>query len=331
MPPGSYRRIYIACPANTRTGGPEAMHQLGRALLDLGHDVHMVYATDDSEFTFGNSVIHAPDIASPMPGEFARYDVPRTDCIIDAPGNAVVVPEVWPGMAHRIANAVPYLWWLSIDNGLRHLDRIGGFEAIRATRCIHLCQSYYALIYLRERRISGLPLFDYTSPDKFVEYGISGTNRQDRILYPARGRWFTEWLRRWAPNLPWREVSGFTADQVKDLFLTSRLYVDFGSHPGKDRMPREAAILGCCVITGQRGAAANPFDVPIPDQYKFRDSRLMIPRIARAIRTVLAEYDVRIADFAMYRRTIVGEQREFILQAMRIFGGRLELLPPDND
>jgi len=101
------------------------------------------------------------------------------------------------------------------------------------------------------------------------------------------------------------------------------LFVDFGSHPGKDRMPREAAILGCCIITGRRGAAANPLDIPIPDRYKFKDSRLLIPRIVRAIRRVVAEYDVRTEDFTSYRSAIRGERREFMLQVQEIFGGRL--------
>ena len=120
------------------------------------------------------------------------------------------------------------------------------------------------------------------------------TPREDRILYPARGKWFTQWLRRWAPDLAWQEITGFTPAEVKALFQTSKLYVDFGSHPGKDRMPREAATHGCCIITGRRGSAGNAFDVPIPARYKFRDLRLNVPKIvAEAIRATLVEYDQR--------------------------------------
>jgi len=49
------------------------------------------------------------------------------------------------------------------------------------------------------------------------------------------------------------------------MCVSRKLYVDFGKHPGKDRMPREAAVHGCCIITGRRGAAGNPFDIPIPN------------------------------------------------------------------
>ena len=192
----------------------------------------------------------------------------------------MVFPELEPGLARVIRRMTPLMWWLSIDNGLRAVTEFGGFAAIRASGWMHLCQSYYALEYLARQGIQGLPLFDYTAPEHASAAAEAGrAARQDRILYPMRGRWFTDWLKRWAPDLPWQEISGFTPEQVQSLFLTSKLYVDFGRHPGKDRMPREAAALGCCIITGQRGAAGNWFDIPIPISYKFRNSRMNVPRI----------------------------------------------------
>jgi hypothetical protein len=41
MLPLQYRIVTILCPAKVRTGGPEALHQLGRALIDLGHDARI--------------------------------------------------------------------------------------------------------------------------------------------------------------------------------------------------------------------------------------------------------------------------------------------------
>lgn len=63
-------------------------------------------------------------------------------------------------------------------------------------------------------------------------------------------------------------------DDGRDAFCMSKskVYIDFGNHPGKDRIPREAAISGCIVITGKRGAAAFAEDVCIPETYKFDES-----------------------------------------------------------
>jgi len=60
-------------------------------------------------------------------------------------------------------------------------------------------------------------------------------------------------------------------EEVIKLLQKAKVYIDFDYHPRKDRLPREAAILGCCVITRKRGSAKFFEDVPIPDEYKFED------------------------------------------------------------
>ncbi len=321
--------IYIVCPANVRTGGPEAAHQLGRALIDLGNDARMVYIRNEMDVPLSGECRGVAVIEAPMPSAYAHYRVPMTWEIVDKPENAVVFPEIWPEITRRFQNLTSYLWWLSIDNGLQAVERFGGFRAFGNVRCEHLGQSYYAVDYLARHDIAALPVFDYTSPDHAGALP-NGTLREDRVLYPSRGKWFAEQLRRWAPDLAWQEIIGFTPAEVKTMFQTSKLYVDFGSHPGKDRMPREAATHGCCIITGQRGSAGNPFDVPIPARYKFRDSRLHVPKIVRAIRGTLSEYDQRIADFATYRRIITGEASEFLAQVARAFGGEVVAAAADD-
>ena len=321
MPARSYRTIYLLCHARVRTGGPEAIHQLGRTLLDLGHDARLVYMEPGTAPPAGDGLLRFPKIADPMPDAYAHYAVPSAWDVPDEPGIAVVLPEMEPALSHRFAHATPHLWWLSIDNGLRAVEAFGGFTAFHATRCIHLCQSYYALAYLRQHDLYGLPLFDYTAPEHVAAAAVAApAPRRDRIVYPARGAWFTQFLRKWAPDLDWQEIKGFTPAQVQELFLTSKLYVDFGSHPGKDRMPREAALLGCCIITSRRGAAGNPVDVPIPDRYKFRGARWQVPVIVRTIRQLLAEYDRRVGELAVYRQIISGEREEFRAQVVRVFG-----------
>ncbi|MFO1025799.1 MAG: hypothetical protein U1E70_11475 [Acetobacteraceae bacterium] len=319
LPP--YRTIYLLCHAHVRTGGPEAIHQLGRALRDLGHDARIVYIKGGLLPQFEPGWMRFPVIDDPTPPAYAHYAVPGTWDVEDAPDVAVVLPEVEPVFGFLFKQAIPHLWWLSIDHGLKPVQAINGFQRFHGTRFIHLCQSYYALAYLRQHDLYGLPLFDYTAPEHTdAAASAAATFRQDRIVYPARSAWYAQYLRKWTPDLDWQEIKGFTPAQVQELFLTSKVYVDFGGHPGKDRMPREAALLGCCVMTGRNGAADNPFDVPIPERYKFRGRRWQVPAIARAIRTTLANYEQRNGDFAMYRRIISGERAEFIAQAQRVFG-----------
>ncbi|MGC8677909.1 MAG: hypothetical protein ACP5UF_06830 [Hydrogenobaculum sp.] len=89
-----------------------------------------------------------------------------------------------------------------------------------------------------------------------------------------------------------------TRDQVIETLQKAKVYIDFGNHPGKDRIPREAAILGCCVITGKRGSATFFEDVPIPEEYKFEE---------------------RYQDFNYYRQVIRNEPTKFLENLKKIF------------
>ena len=43
-----------------------------------------------------------------------------------------------------------------------------------------------------------------------------------------------------------------SANQVINIFKRTKIYIDFGYHPGKDKMPREAVLFNNCVITNQK-------------------------------------------------------------------------------
>jgi hypothetical protein len=93
------------------------------------------------------------------------------------------------------------------------------------------------------------------------------------------------------------------------------VYIDCGHHPGKDRMPREAAAAGCCIITSRSGAAGNELDTPIDDCYKFELLASSIEPIGRLIEGILLHYDDRSLDFARYRDVIENQEAVFRMEA----------------
>ena len=64
-------------------------------------------------------------------------------------------------------------------------------------------------------------------------------------------------------------LENMNPQQLCDALDKSMIYIDFGNHPGKDRIPREACCRNCIVMTSKLGSANNSYDVPIPDEYKF--------------------------------------------------------------
>lgn len=97
--------------------------------------------------------------------------------------------------------------------------------------------------------------------------------RQNIVLYnPKKGLdRIKPVMERTSSWLKWIPLIGLTEEDMTAYMHIARIYIDFGGHPGKDRIPREAAVCGCCVITNRRGSAGYYEDVPIPDRYKFEN------------------------------------------------------------
>jgi len=104
-----YRTVYLLCPALVRTGGPEALHQLARALCDFGHNVRMVYLHDAMPERVSGGRVIFPSIADPMPPEYAHYEIPSTFQIEDDPANAIVFPEIFPAVTRHFSHLVPHM------------------------------------------------------------------------------------------------------------------------------------------------------------------------------------------------------------------------------
>jgi len=84
-------KIYIACPANVATGGPELLHQLGYHLInDLGVETYIFYYNYDERKNI-----------SPMHAEYQLYNVPYVIKIPldeDVNENILIVPEIINGL-----------------------------------------------------------------------------------------------------------------------------------------------------------------------------------------------------------------------------------------
>ena len=80
-------------------------------------------------------------------------------------------------------------------------------------------------------------------------------NKRNNILYnPAKGlsdlMLFKQKLQQITTDYTFIPIQNMSHTQIRNIMLQSKIYIDFGNHPGKDRIPREAAMCGCCIITG---------------------------------------------------------------------------------
>ena len=68
------------------------------------------------------------------------------------------------------------------------------------------------------------------------------------------------------------------------------IYIDFGEHPGKDRIPREAALRNLIVITNRNGAAVNNIDVPIDNMFKIDNNLSQLGKISKLLHDSIQNY-----------------------------------------
>jgi hypothetical protein len=146
-------------------------------------------------------------------------------------------------------------------------------------------------------------------------------HKQNIILYnPTKGWKITEQLMTRYPQWKFLPLKGLNRDQLSEKLYNAKLYIDFGHHPGRDRMPREAAMHGCCLITGKLGSAGNDVDLPIPAQYKF-DSNApgFIEDFGVLAQDVMNNFPKHYATFDTYRKWLQDEPRIFKQQIADYF------------
>ena len=320
----NYKKILIVCPAGAVTGGPEALHQLCAHMNSLGLPAFMCYLPFDQ--------------LANAPKPYERYDTQSAQ-YEDAPGNLIIFPEVDPMLALNVKHARAALWWLSLENFLerrhvsslydkiRYMKRViqgrrpwGGARALKTL--LHFSQTEHSSQYLRSCGIEPIPLIDSINEDFLTNRYLDRIDhKQDLILYnPTKGWRITRKLIEAFPQWQFVPLKSLNREQLSEKLYAAKLYIDFGHHPGRDRMPREAAMHGCCLITGRLGSAGNAIDLPIPNQYKLDSSSLQfIMQFGEIASQVLNEFPNHYLAFNSYRQWLINEPEIFKKQIKDYF------------
>lgn len=130
---------------------------------------------------------------------------------------------------------------------------------------------------------------------------------------------FTQKIIKFAEDIEFVAIKNMTRDEVTNLLSMAKVYIDFGNHPGKDRIPREASISGCCVITNNKGTAKHIEDVPIFKEFKFDNIDDNITKIVSKIYDCFENYEANSKKFNEHRKMIINEQNSFINDIKNIF------------
>lgn len=301
-------KIYIVTPAGAVTGGPEALHQLEDKMLSLGLNAYIVYVDvkciTDMEWT---NYIKLAD----TPNQYKMYNVKQSSIIDDNSHNVIIVPEIFAYFPVSFENMQKAIWWLAIPEYTVNIP-------YDINEVCHLYQSEYAKEELLKNNVSELyPLSDYISKTYMVK---RARKKENIVLYnPKNGLELTKEIMNISPDIKFVPLINMSPVQIKEVMNIAKVYIDFGSHPGKDRIPREAAISGCCVLVVKKGSAKYFHDVPISDEYKFDLDNFKPAVVKGKIIDCFDNYENNIMDFEIYRKAIIMEESIFTNEIKSIF------------
>ncbi len=321
-------KVYIVCPGNVNSGGPELLHQLCSQLIAFGVNAFMFYTPSTS--------FNAKDPVRPF---YKKYHVPYTFQGEDSPRNIIVLPEVSNPTLYMTKLSQRVFWWLSVDNYIGNVASTIGARMSNALASHmpkifyfgkddgdidHWVQSEYARQFVK---LNGVPDYKIYMVEDYLNQAflsraarVDLTAKKNFVAYnPKKGFEVTQQLIKLAPDIDWRPIENMTPAQVQELLAAAKVYIDFGNHPGKDRIPREAAISGCVVITGRRGAAANDVDINIPTEFKFDERTADARNIIDKIREVFDDFDAAYEKQAAYRARIRDDKNRFAREVSEAF------------
>ena len=346
-------RIFVLIPYGLVTGGPDALHQLVYYLNKLGFDAIAIYLGagsyneqipnpyknyidhfllfDDLKDDADNIVI-IPEFISFLSSSFKKskvyiwwlsvnYNFTKTSVFFKLYFLLTMPLRI-------IKNYKKGFNWLK-SNFLNVLKKKKYNFKNESKNVSHLCASYYAFDYVSKHTSNNCYLCIEPISKIFLNEYLKSTkdlinnekSKKDIVLYnPAKCGAFVSKIISKTSGITFIALKGMSQKELIECYKNAKVYIDFGPFPGAERMPKEAVLFGCAILTGNNGASGFYGDVPIPDAYKIESKVSNIEIIIEKIKFMLNNYEQIVQDFAVYKETVLNLENNFEKQLKKIFG-----------
>jgi hypothetical protein len=302
-------KYYILSPW-AETGGPEALHQLCSTLNDLGKESFIYYYESNYSQSRRDGFV----------SKYSEYNLKKSNINnindLDDKNNVVIVPEVFPvRLIENFEHCKVIFWRLSTYTHGQELN-LPIFQKVYQG-----CQCDTQIKILKDSKLFNkekyFMLSDYINEIYITTEKNLLVDRKNQVLYnPKKGLKHTQLIIKLlsGKGINFIPITGMPNDQIRDLILDSKVYIDFGDHPGKDRMPRECASGGCVVITGTQRCGANKKDISIQEKFEYNEGtdNYDYRKIGEFILKVLNDYQTYFENQKTYRTMIRREKKTFI-------------------
>lgn len=338
-------KIYIVSSSKILSGGTESLHQLASELKKLGYDVYMYYKNphinemvakfkkydvkvakkiDDDK----KNTIIVPETFTGFLGKF--HNVKKVIWWLSLDFHFLSTPDK-RAIKFLKKRKLPIIFRKIVELGmlLFSYSSLDDYKLINLSlngnKCYHLYNCEYVKNYLVEKGIDRSRMSYLCGPigEPHFFHTDNLTKEDNKILYnPAKGYEFTtnliSYVKEQSPEFKFIPLKNMTLEQMIKEQCSAKLYIDFGFFPGPERLPREAVLHKCNVLTSREGAAANNIDVPILSEYKFNMSNETIQIIYEKIWFCMKHYESIVDDFDEYRKKVYS-QREYFEEDIKLF------------
>lgn len=289
-------KIQILIPGGGFYGGLESLHQFVYMANSLGVKISCVYIPTQN--IIGKNISFKKNI------NLKNYKIKIDRKVDDTKNVCLVIPETFTGYIRAIRKAKISIWWLSVDNyidkiksenqqnlrnylvllanffrkiffsfiNLNHYNKSLDLNEIKNKKIIHLCQSYYSYEFLKKKKIKNLLILK-----DFIQIRNRKKFKKniDIILNSNKGQKYNElFIKEYNEIFKIKKLKNMSLNLTQKKLNQSKFFIDFGHHPGRDRIPREAVSQGSKVLIMKEGAAKNKLDVNINNDYKFTEYNL---------------------------------------------------------
>lgn len=346
-------KIYILAPSNSSTGGPECLHQLAFNLKKIfkiknilmiylpaltSNPVHKNYKKYNIDFT--NTIEDKNDNLLIIPEHymFLNYSLKFKRLkkviwwlsvdnyfgfkfknenhkfirsIIKIPFNIISLFNFVTNYSFGILTIQDYLKFYYKNKNIAEEKEI-------KQASFHLMQSYYAFEFFKKKLKNVRILYDYINQNIMNSSKNYKINKKDIICYSHKSNNFINLIK---DNLDFKfiKLHNLSQKQIINIFKKTKVYLDFGFHPGKDKMPREAALFNNCIITNKKGSAKNNIDIPIKKKFKIFEKRSNLALLKKELDSIFNNYQREIKHFKSYKFKIVNEKYKFKKDLNKIF------------
>jgi len=340
-------KIIILCPGDVISGGVNSLHNLCASLVRNGFIAAMYY------FNAKPEILNSYQIKS--------YNVNRFNGKIDEPDQIIIVPETMIEILTTFSKAKKIIYWLALNYYFKNPPWRSPFH-LKAFRKLISCRSYYGysgeLLEKGKRKLNEFSKSKFNIwTDDFIHISNSnfvanycrhkGANETFVLFNPIRDEFYLKkndinlrkniilfgpkthkllvfFARVFLKGYRIIQLRHIPFQKVYQLMSESLIFAEFGNNPGRDRMPREATMLGCIVFMNTRGSSALKEDYNIYNHYKIVDKLLNYPVIIKRIKKAAKNYKTQISDFNQFREQLKNEKVIFDREVKNIFSKLLD-------